>query len=42
VKTDIGKKPSNTTKIVYYFLLKATSFDPAMGSPSGNEQELEK
>jgi hypothetical protein len=36
------KKPSNTTKIIYYLLLKAINFDPAMGSSSGNEQELEK
>jgi hypothetical protein len=42
VKIDVGKKPSNTTKIIYYLLLKAASFDPAMGSSSGNKQELEK
>jgi hypothetical protein len=35
-------KTVNTTKIIYYLLLKATSFDPAMESSSGNEQELEK
>jgi hypothetical protein len=40
---DIGKKkPSSTTKIIYYLLLKTTSFDPAMGLSSGDEQELEK
>jgi hypothetical protein len=25
------KKPSNTTKVIYYMLHKATSFDPAVG-----------
>jgi hypothetical protein len=37
-----GTKNIKTTKITYHLLLKATGFDPAMGSSSGNEQELEK
>jgi hypothetical protein len=40
VKIDI-ETPSNTTKNDY-LLLKATSFDPAMGSSSGDKQELKK
>jgi hypothetical protein len=42
VKTDAGKNRRTQQKIIYYLLLKATSFDPAMGSSSGDEQELEK
>jgi hypothetical protein len=41
VKIDIRKMRRTQQKNIYYLLLKATSFDPAMGSSSGNEQELE-
>jgi hypothetical protein len=41
-KLDIGKNRQTQQKINYYLLLKATSFDPATGSSSGDEQKLEK
>jgi hypothetical protein len=36
------KKPSNTTKVICYMLQKATSFDPAVGSSSGVNQEIDE
>jgi hypothetical protein len=42
MSVDIGKNRRTQQKIIYYLLLKATSFDPAMGSSLGEEQKLEK
>jgi hypothetical protein len=36
------KKPSNATKVIYYMLHKSTSFDPAMGSSPGVNQEIDE